>query len=72
MTAAQKSPPDRPFVEVPEYVEQCVRPEWGGGHEGDLLLVLEANRRFLIETQDPRQAAALTLAWAMFSTRGGS
>lgn len=70
MTATRKSPPDRPFVEVPEYVERSARPVWGANLEEDLLLVLEANRRFLIETQDPRQAAALTLAWAMFSTRG--
>lgn len=65
-----KCPPGQAFVEVPEYVEHCVRPEWGGTHEGDILLVLEANRRFLNETQDPRQAAALTLAWAMLRGSG--
>lgn len=42
---------------------------WKGRSEVNLLLVLEAYRRFLDITQDPRQAAGLTLAWA--SLEGG-
>lgn len=60
-----KSPPGQPFVEVPAYIEQSTHATWSVTAEEDLLLVLEANRRFLVETNDPRLAATLTLSWAM-------
>lgn len=43
---------------------------WTGSSEDSWLMVLEAYRRYLEVTQDPRQAAGLTLAWA--SLEGGS
>lgn len=70
MAAGLNSPPGKPFVEVPEYIEQSTHVQWSVTAEEDLLLVLEANRRFLIETKDPRQASALTLSWAMLRSGG--
>lgn len=69
MRHTNETSPGQPFVEVPEYIKQSVRTPWTASAEDDLALVLEANRRFLFETQDQRQAAALTLSWAML--RGG-
>lgn len=42
---------------------------WSHTCESSFLLTLEAYRRFLDLTQDPRQATGLTLAWA--SLEGG-
>jgi|GEM_PF-3597835 len=42
---------------------------WSHTCECSFLLTVEAYRRFLELTQDPRQAAGLTLAWA--SIEGG-
>ncbi len=62
-----KTPPpsESPFVLIPGYVSKSNPPEWGAAFEANILLVLEANRRFLGATQDPRLAATLTLSWAM-------
>lgn len=58
------SPAGSPFVEIPGYVSETEPPQWGARAEWSVLLVLEAQRRFLVATQDPRLAATLTLAWA--------
>lgn len=42
-------------------------PDWRNSCEDNLCLVLEANRRFLAETQDQRRADLLTLSWAMLT-----
>lgn len=65
--AGLNTPTGKPFVEVPEYIEESTRARWSVSAEENLLLVLEANRRFLIETKDLRQAATLTLSWAMLA-----
>lgn len=67
--AGPKSSPGQPFVKVPDYIKESTHAQWSVPAEENLLLVLEANRRFLIETNDPRLAATLTLSWAML--RGG-
>ena len=41
---------------------------WTPIQESSLILVLEAHRRLVEETKDPRTAAALTLAWATHVT----
>lgn len=64
MTAGLKLPSGQPFVEVPEYIDQSTHARWSVAAEEDLLFVLEAHRRFLIETNDQRLAATLTLSWA--------
>lgn len=43
---------------------------WHNTAEDSFVLVIEAYRRFLEITRDPRQAAGLTLAWA--SLEGGN
>lgn len=69
--AGLKLPPGQPFVEVPDYIDSSTHAQWSVVAEEGVLLVLEAHRRFLIETQDPRRAATLTLSWAML-LGGGS
>jgi len=58
-----------PFVNCPEWVQHARRVEWGSHNEDNLLLVLEANRRFMLQTGDQRRADLLTMAWA--SMEGG-
>lgn len=68
------SKPDAKATASP-YVDYAhVRPDqqntvWSYADEDSLSLVLEANRRLLIETQDQKRADLLTLAWA--SLAGG-
>lgn len=59
-----------PFVDCPEYVLRANRAAWTASNEDNIFLVLEANRRFLLQTEgDQRRADLLTLAWA--SLEGG-
>lgn len=46
-----------------------VQANWTGSCETTFLITLEAYRRFLEVTEDPRQASVLTMAWA--SLEGG-
>lgn len=65
-------PEDSPYVDYDRLLHKCVRdakPSWSGSCEDNFLLILEAHRRFHAETQDPRIAGLLTLAWA--SLEGG-
>lgn len=54
----------------PAPAAQSRRSTWGNHCEDELRLTLEAHRRFLAETQDPRLAATLTLAWATLMAGG--
>ena len=60
-------------IRVKKYAEAyTTTATWTQSNEGSLLMVLEANRRFMELTNNDAQAArTMTLAWAMFETKRG-